>query len=357
VISIIAVLVGLLLPAVQSAREGGRRAQCINNMKQIGLALMNYESAVGSFPPGAIYHNSKDGASSCQGMAAGRNFGAFAMILAQMDQANVFNAINFRLAAGGVDYFTSVDTGIWGGINVGAANRTGLGTRINSYICPSDTPQDPNFIKTSPYSQTSYACSGGTWNFIVYFAGPNPTTDCWRQDVGNGAFDEYTVYRSAKFKDGLSTTLFVGETGRFPNDPDPELNQWSHPGRYFVSASFDPSRQTMRGQGFAFAVPRINARIVVGDTPGGFAGPGSTGTPGPNPLPPGTEDDSDYKAWLLDPKYQEYGQWGFRSPHPGGAHFLFGDGSVKLIKQSVDMTTYRALSTRNSGEVVSSDAY
>src|SRR5580692_8012724 len=81
VIAIIAVLIALLLPAVQGARESGRRAQCVNNLRQIGIAIMNYETAKRSFPAGAIYFNAGDAANSCQGVHAERNFGAFAMML------------------------------------------------------------------------------------------------------------------------------------------------------------------------------------------------------------------------------------------------------------------------------------
>ena len=126
VIAIIAVLVGLLLPAVQGARESGRKAQCLNNLRQIGLAIMNYETSNKSFPAGAIYYNSGDGgANACQGIHSARDFGAFAMMLSQMEQVNAYNAINFRLAAGGPG-------GLWGGINVGAINSTGLGIKISS---------------------------------------------------------------------------------------------------------------------------------------------------------------------------------------------------------------------------------
>jgi prepilin-type N-terminal cleavage/methylation domain-containing protein/prepilin-type processing-associated H-X9-DG protein len=349
VIAIISLLVGLLLPAVQGARESGRRAQCLNNLRQIGLAMQNYENAHKSFPAGAIYYNSGDGGSNaCQGVHSARDFGAFAMMLAQMDQANAFNAINFNLAAGG-------STGFWGPVNAGAAQRTGLGLRISSYICPSDTPQNPNFIPSNPYSQTSYAPSGGTWNIVAYLAGP----DCWQQDAGNGAFDDYTSYSSADIKDGMSNTIFAGETSRFVGDPDPQFNQWSRPGYYQVSTSFDPGGSTFRPQGFGFEVPRINAPMVSGDYPGGAGLGGTSATPGPNPLPPGTAypDTSDYRAWVLDPKYQKYGQWGFRSLHPGGAHFLFGDGSVKFLLEAIDNATFQALGTRRGKEVISGDAF
>src|SRR4051794_1138815 len=130
VISIIAILVGLLLPAVQGARESGRKAQCLNNLRQIGLAIQGYETAIKTLPAGAIYYNSGDGGSNnCQGVHAQRGFGAFAFLLPHLDQENAYNTINFNLAAGGTG-------GMWGGINVGAINHTGLGVRISSYICP-----------------------------------------------------------------------------------------------------------------------------------------------------------------------------------------------------------------------------
>ncbi len=350
VIAIIAVLIALLLPAVQAAREAARRAQCINNLRQIGLAIFNYESAARVYPPGAIYHNATDGgANACSGIHDKRSFGIFALMLPQMEQANAFNAINFNLASGGTG-------GLWGGINVGSINSTGLITRVNSYICPSDSPQDPNFVTENPYSQASYAPSGGTWNIVAYLSGP----DCWQQDAGNGAFDDYSAYGAPDVTDGTSGTILVGETARFKNDPDPQFNQWSRPGYFAVSPSFDPSGYTFRPQGFAFEVPRINANMMAGDYPGGAGLGTSSDSPGPNPLPPGTAwpDTSDYKAWLTNiPRYKEYGQWGFRSQHPGGANFLFGDGSVKFLKESIDLTTYRALGTRNGGEVVSGDAY
>jgi prepilin-type N-terminal cleavage/methylation domain-containing protein/prepilin-type processing-associated H-X9-DG protein len=353
VIAIIAVLVALLLPAVQGARESGRKAQCMNNLRQIGIAIMNYETAHKSFPAGAIYFNAGDAASVCQGVHAERNFGAFAMMLAQMEQTNAFNAINFNLAAAGPN-------GVWGGINVGLINSTGLGFRVSSYICPSDLPLLQSFYQGNPDSQTSYTPSGGTWNIVAYLAGPT----CANQDKGNGAFDDYSAYGPADFRDGLSNTIFVGETSRFPHDPDPDLNQWSQTGLFQVSTSFDPSGGTTRPQGFAFEVPKINAAMVQGDAPGGIGfnntgGMFNSGPAGPNALPPGTAfpDTSDYRAWLLNPKYQEYGQWGFRSLHSGGAHFTFGDGSARFIKDGVNMATFWALGTRFGKEVISADSY
>ena len=100
VIAIIAVLISLLLPAVQSAREAARRAQCTNNLKQIGLGIANYESANGIFPIGIQNYGSQDLAYGCAGNGMGRAHTVFTYILPYMEQSTVFNAINFNFPAG-----------------------------------------------------------------------------------------------------------------------------------------------------------------------------------------------------------------------------------------------------------------
>jgi prepilin-type N-terminal cleavage/methylation domain-containing protein/prepilin-type processing-associated H-X9-DG protein len=336
VISIIGVLVALLLPAVQAAREAARRAQCSNNLKQIGLAMHNYETALGRFPLGAILQNAADGASRCGqwddvSYGNARDFTALALILPQVEQANAYNAINFHFRAGGAnDPFP----------HGGATNRTALGTRVAAYVCPSDFPTQPYSPAESSnaYAQTSYFPSGGTWNTIGYYAGP----ECWQAETGTGAFDAANAYHAADFGDGTSTTILVGEAARFKNDPDRLFNQWSRYG-YFVSAITGP--ETTRPQGFAYEVPRINANLSIGDH---------------GQLPKGTAwpDTSDSRGWLQNiPLFKEFGQWGFRSQHPGGANFLFVDGSVHFLKEGIDLATYRALGTRSDGEVISADAY
>ena len=336
-IAIIAILIALLLPAVQAAREAARRAQCVNNLKQIGLAIANYESAQGVFPLGAVEYNPTDvtslcGGSTLDGPGATRDFGMLAMILGSLEQTPTYNAINFNLRS----------HGFFGGINAGASNSSALGQTIATYLCPSDEVRSQVFdAGPNAFAQTSYFPSGGTWNTLAYYAGPS----CWNQDPGNGAFDDYTAYPASSCTDGLSATIFFGESSRFRNDPDWAFNTWSAFG-FFASVA---GPATTRPQGFAYEVPRINAPIMLSDD----------AVFGSNPLPPGTTfpDTSDYKAWLLSPKYLQYGQWGFRSRHPGGANFLFGDGSVKFLKDSINLATFRALGTRNGGEVVSSDAF
>jgi prepilin-type processing-associated H-X9-DG protein len=103
------------------------------------------------------------------------------------------------------------------------------------------------------------------------------------------------------------------------------------------------SPDTTRPQGIAFEVPKINANLYLNDFP---------------LLPPGNAQNTDYKDWLLNiPLYKDFGQWGFRSQHPGGANFLFGDGSVKFLKETISLPIYEALGTRNQGEVISSGSF
>ena len=328
---------------MQAVREAARRAQCQNNLKQIGLAILNYETAYGALPLGAVLYNAADALTAppaagprpleTRRAGAPRDFTMLTLILPLMEQHGAYDAINFNLRATGTTFNS---------INAGAVNSTGLLTTISSYICPSDELRASKLAAgPNAFSQTSYFPSGGTWNTIIYYRGPT----CWEQEPGNGAFDAYTAYSLSSFLDGTSNTIFVGESSRFKQDPDWFANTWSAFG-YFGSALGD---NTSRPQGFAYEVPRINANLMPGDDP----------QYGSNPLPPGTDypDSSDSRNWLTDPKYKEYGQWGFRSRHPGGAHFLFGDGSVRFLKNSIDLATYRALGTRDGGEVVSSDAY
>jgi prepilin-type N-terminal cleavage/methylation domain-containing protein/prepilin-type processing-associated H-X9-DG protein len=335
VIAIIAVLIALLLPAVQAAREAARRAQCVNNLKQIGLGLANYESANGVFPPGVFSINE---ATAEDGCGNARLHTLFSAILPQLEQPGVYNAINFSLPAGG-------HVGPYGiAMDPGAIQSTAFNATISSFICPSDLP---NLAKnpsgsTNTYSKTSYAGVSGNNDIFHWYYGCNPGQVYIE---GDGMFGWDRAYTISSITDGTSNTMFVGEESRFKNDPDAFFQAWNRGGW------FGSSGGGARSNAIATTTPRLNAGFLVPD-PGG--------------------DSTYFDQWYLNPAgtYLQFGQFGFRSQHPGGGNFLFGDGSVRFIKDSINIIggldptnnlptfgVYRKLATRGGGEVISSDAY
>jgi prepilin-type N-terminal cleavage/methylation domain-containing protein/prepilin-type processing-associated H-X9-DG protein len=332
VVIMVVVLLLALLPAVQQQRrEAARRLQCSNNLMQVGLALQNYHTVHGTFPPGAI------GFPGHPIECIRRGHSMFTLLLPFVEQTPAFNAINFCFASHGYQ----------GPANAGAINWTGLSHRVATYICPSDTQQIPllsklenpvNGVNYNVLTQGSYAGVVGTVDIRQYCGGCNGyplQTDglvCFgdlelRPD---GAFGFNHGFPDVAFRDGLSNTLLIGESSRFPNDPDPFFNEWTW-------ADYLKSKipGVHRPQAMATTVPRINAPLRKPDT--ALTHP---------------------TTWKNDPRNEEMGQLGFRSNHPGGANFLFGDGSVRFLKETINRQgVYWALSTRCGHELVDSNSY
>ncbi len=171
VIAIIAVLIALLLPAVQAAREAARRAQCVNNLKQIGIAVHNYHDRVGALPGAELDYN-------------GTKFSALTHMLSSMEQTNVYNSINFSF------------------IYSDPSNSTALATRIATFICPSDVA-DPH---PEYGGQTNYMAAMGSWIVWMAAAGPNVGLN-----PPNGVFYGNSATTFASVTDGLSNTAFFSE--------------------------------------------------------------------------------------------------------------------------------------------------
>lgn len=318
VIAIIAVLIALLLPAVQSAREAARRAQCVNNLKQVGLAMHNYESTVGSFPFGVLYNSPQwsvnfPAATTC---ADRIRHTSLTYGLQFIEQGNTYNNINFTGAA-----------------NSGR-NVTAFNLRVATYVCPSDLPTDPTPAGYPGYSKTSYAGMAGYTELYRYTYNPPTNDNICNRIEGNGIMVLNYVRKISTITDGTSNTLMVGETSRFKTEPGSIFNFYNSGGWWGDGVSAVSSRPS----GIAYSAVKLNAPMsLLGVEP--FI------------------DNLGPINWYNDPGAQTYGQHGFRSLHPGGVNFLLADGSVKFIKESINMATYRALSTHAGGEVTSADSY
>ncbi len=339
VIAIIGVLIALLLPAVQAAREAARRAQCTNNLKQLALAANNYESTNGCFP-GNTYEAP---CSSCY-----QNFSAFVRLLPFTEQGPLYNAVNFS--------WTDYD----------APNITVHGIKIATLACPSDpwspsqiSPNTPNAsfnfnMKTLPpgtWQQqfTSYAVNNGTFpdpGFRMYYMSSTPQ----EYQMLNGVIYADSAVKIAEITDGTSNTMIFGEHAKMlmakfnPTYQNSDMS-WDSPQHY------DTTFATL----FPLNVQSNNQNLAGGSV-------------------------------------SYYFSQGATSMHPGGANFAFCDGSVHFLKNSINswsyasgngphgsplpvgvtysnyawnltlaasqsMGVYQKLSTRAGNEVISSDSY
>ncbi|WP_337176332.1 DUF1559 domain-containing protein [Paludisphaera sp.] len=342
VIAIIAVLISLLLPAVQAAREAARRIQCTNNLKQIGLAVMNYESATNVLPP------------AMQGgmMYTYMNHTGFAFLMPFIEQGGVYNAFNFSLGAlsGGVTYQGWSAPG----------NTTALGSQFGMFLCPSNRATgDVGASYSTGYSWslskvavTDYAFNGGAGRYSIKGFGET-------NRMGPFGFD--TATRLAEITDGTSNTMLLGESagGNQRNKYYASGNESRVclPLASFNAAGpvyYDNIMFMAYGRDRTWARDGVNSRIIGGivartvDSVGNAYAVNDCGTNSITDVydsPPGVP-------------YPQPAQRmpNFRSAHPGMTNFLFGDGTVRAVKDSVSPQTYQALSTMGGGEVISSDS-
>jgi prepilin-type N-terminal cleavage/methylation domain-containing protein/prepilin-type processing-associated H-X9-DG protein len=370
VIAIIAVLIALLLPAVQAAREAARRAQCTNNLKQIGLALHNYHQSINVFPMGKS--ESADQTGYSDGNYAGwSEWSAQSMLLPYMEQTPMYNAINYSYC---------------GGYNYGSASNGTAWTRIiTAFLCPSDTNAGAGGAPTpgtgSP-NINSYRGSIGTTTSVYAwgpgFAGcvPNPMG---LKSVNNGnppgclpfstgLFTYWLPYGIRDCTDGTSNTIAFAESLCGDNsNPVP-----SHRNNAATAVTQAAGAQVADASAINFQtalVPALNActQQYMAATSGKFTGTvgnrwgwGATAqtlfntvvTPNSKQFPWNSCRSSCTNCGPDDSMFSNA-----QSAHPGGVNVLFGDGSVRFIKDSIAQQTWFALGTRANGEVVSSDSY
>jgi prepilin-type N-terminal cleavage/methylation domain-containing protein/prepilin-type processing-associated H-X9-DG protein len=348
VIAIIAVLIALLLPAVQAAREAARRGQCINNLKQIVLGIHNYHSSHSVFPM-----------ASSSGMwdAVGdynvkQNFGPFAMMLPFLEQVQAYNSINFNW---GCEDSTTVLCYV--------INATGTNIQINSLLCPSDPrafrPDHNNTTNTCSY----YASVGTTMNFglmgnTARLPNLNVPTIMW---PSTGLFTWQSAYGVVDCTDGTSNTIAFSEAaiGYQSETPKQKLIGLQNVQIPYASmlddASIDPATvqavfqlcnaayqsgksnfiDLQRGENWAHGSMAMNMFNTIA-TPNAY-----------NDTWTHCGRNASSRAVLSNAD----------SYHPGGVNCGMADGSVKFIKDSVNMTTWWELGTKAGGEVIGADSY
>ena len=359
VIAIIAVLIALLLPAVQSAREAARRAQCVNNLKQLGLSMHNYESANSVFPMTTILVPTPSGGPATWAFES--SWSAFARVAPFMEQGAFYNAINFNLTYSK------------------PPNTTVAITPLSLLYCPSDPGShiDDTTLGGTFFATTSYGTCDGDWYvYSVNWGGTNtigPRNPC--------AFGPTYCRAIANFTDGLSNSLFISEGYIGHGQYRSCLSTPTAPSDASVG-TFSPTNVPAPGPNSAAALASLIASCgtaagkakaggPIGHTRwcnGGVYYSGFTTAMPPNPNVTAVSKATGYsnggkivaEDWdSVDendggPTYMSLAASSF---HSGGVNTLMGDGSVRYIKNSVNPFTWRALGTIAGGEVLSADQY
>jgi len=338
VIAIISVLIALLLPAVQAAREAARRSQCVNNLKQIGLALHNYHGVHDTFPMGVSNFDSNIKNFHWD------NWSAHTLMLSFLEQPAMYAACNFSVGNNaGVDFWI---------------NSTVTLSRVNVFMCPSDTNAGTgggNDNNSRNSRDCSYAGSQGTTTFAA------PTNPPGVSQGSTGFFTYFLSYGIRDAIDGTSNTIAFSEglvggpsqTGGYRGNA---VMTQGFTGDKMLDANANP---TMIQQGLAACNVKQQANGNINQWRGIYWEVGANGMTMFN-----TIVTPNSKAFPWSACRFEGGGWpdqatyaNASSAHPGGVNALMGDGSVKFIKDGIAQATWWALGTRANGEVISADAY
>ncbi|WP_165246118.1 DUF1559 domain-containing protein [Paludisphaera soli] len=352
VIAIIAVLIALLLPAVQAAREAARRAQCTNNLKQIGLALHNYHEVNGVFPMSTTSAQPAPNGRCRNGL-----FSWHASILPQLDQQPMFNAVNFWV--GNADDCSNPDVVMYAAtIGANHPNGTVARTAIAAYLCPSEAYQPAETMGGSRPAPQSYS---GNVGWTPDTSGPAAGARMGRHNgfiglddpVGKAAWHVGPI-RAAAVSDGLSNTVAVAER-RLPRATDPNdveaMYGEPEPTRSYCAGGSGSSRTLHAWQRYCGSVSFPDPAWTVYSGRAWISGWGHAGGTYMQVMPInarschiyGGESDGNI---LITPG----------SLHHGGLNALFGDGSVRFLKEKIALPVWWALGTRDGGEVVGGDA-
>ncbi len=336
VIAIIAVLIALLLPAVQAAREAARRAQCVNNLKQLGLAMHNYHQTNDSFPPGGVCTQNVAGC-----VSSWNGFSSIACMLPFMEQQAIYGSINFSIVSAG-------DAG---------QNQTARRTQINTLLCPSDGNALGQGSASDNGRLNSYMASMGT----SANGGYGSTT--------TGLFADGFVYGVRDCTDGTSNTVAFGEKlagtpgtyhrqgpgyrGNGVNGTGVSTNivdAWQNPTQVQSDLNLCTSTFIGLGAGAQTLINNEGQWWIVGATNFSLFN---------TIVPP---NSNQYK-WAscrngcntCSPDGSSYAN--SSSNHSGGCNILMADGSVRFVKSTVSTNTWWSLGTRANNEVIDASSF
>jgi prepilin-type N-terminal cleavage/methylation domain-containing protein/prepilin-type processing-associated H-X9-DG protein len=372
VIAMIAALIALLLPAVQAAREAARRAQCTNNLKQLGLAAQNYVSSNNVFPAQSSWPSA---AANLTGNPAGLRWGFnwYCALFPEMEQQTIFNAINFSLCP--------IDLGFGQGQ---ASMVTAATIQVGTLLCPSDSAS----TQLLPISMGGLVGSGysgyySVSNYVGNYGGPaaimpysGTIIPGWDLEQGDMATrNGLPKVGMQAITDGTSNTALFSERllAQYPYRTTATVYANGIAGlrAMFLApvgalpSSVVPGTPTTNNPAFLFA---RGCQSIGSSTPAMF--PASIGIEmlAGSPLflelssyvhwtPPNTPPCLNPSDTVVQDFIGPYGAPSATSVHPGGVNVCFADGSVHFVKNSVSLLAWWGLGTRNGGEVISSDQY